>query len=147
MNCAFPNCNINALPGKQYCIGHNKMFGTTTMAKPESVKKISDKMKLTKQELRKRVAAFLARPENKYCKIKFPGCTKIATVVNHTNGRHGNILNEDDFEASCENCNGRIESDHSEAAAEGHKKQRHNKENLRGKVKQIAEAKPFKPVA
>ena len=111
--------------------------------KAVAIPKRSKKMKSTVAELKKKYAEFLALPENKYCKIKFPGCTKVATVVNHTNGRQGNVLNEEDFEPSCESCNSKIEKEHAKAQAAGHKKQRHNVANLRGKVKSIHEAKPF----
>ena len=146
--CTFFNCKIPAPEGKM-CVGHNKLFGKTTAVatdkgKAVAIPKRSDKMKKTIQDLKKKYKEFLSRPENQYCKIKFPGCTKVATVVNHDLGRGENVLNEHDWTACCPNCNGKIESDHAKAAEKGHKKQRHNKANLRGKIKQIAEAKPIK---
>ena len=48
MSCIFPNCNSNAAPGLDMCIGHNKTFGKPKEAKvikpiaKKSAKRIKD---------------------------------------------------------------------------------------------------------
>jgi hypothetical protein len=127
------------------CVAHKKLFGKpasgeakkTAVVKP--IPKRSEKMKETIKALKKKYADFLSMPQNKYCKIKEQGCTKVATVVHHSNGREGNILNATDWMPSCANCNIIIEQNHLKATHDGNKKQRHTKENLRGKVRRISE--------
>lgn len=101
-----------------------KMFGTV---QPE-IKKvrtvIAKKSKSTKQQdkiYKPFVKEYLSRPENKYCKINSPVCTKIATTINHLKRRFkAVIMNEKYIEPCCENCNGFIEQFDSWAREHGH---------------------------
>lgn len=107
-----------------YCVGHGKLFAnstTVTIAKP--VKKVSDKRKEDNKELKKIVAAFLSKPENKYCKIRFAGCTNIADTAHHSEGRIGdNLLDVTKLIASCWNCNRVVEEQDALAREKGFKK-------------------------
>ena len=66
---------------------------------------------------------FLAKPENKYCKVKMPGCTKIANVIHHVKGRIGDqVFEVKDWLPCCASCNIVLESRDGEARAKGFKK-------------------------
>lgn len=41
--CEFPCCQSNAFPGKKYCIGHDKHFGTIDVKKRKPIAAKSDK--------------------------------------------------------------------------------------------------------
>lgn len=128
--CEFPGCKSYSRTGK-YCIGHARIFGDKPApSKHLPIAKQSDKEKDIKKQLKKKYKVFLSQPENLLCAIKSPECTKLATCVNHTNGRGANVLNEEDWEPSCEHCNNYIEEHHQWAKERGHKKQRHKKGNI-----------------
>lgn len=94
---------------------------------PQDIKGKSEKMRI---ELKKYIPAakeFLARPENKECKIKMPGCSGLAVCVHHSAGRIGIKLHDQaDWVPSCANCNLRVEIKDLEARSKGFKKSRLN---------------------
>lgn len=138
-SCRFPGCNRHPVDNG-LCIGHQiykneKLPGAKKeeapvvkekpKAKSQPKKKSKKQMKIDRQ-LKKAYAEFLARPENKYCNIQHDEeCTRVATVVNHTRGRGANVLNQEDWEPACPNCNGKIEQEHAAAKEAGHKKPIH----------------------
>lgn len=127
-DCLFPTCTRKADPNG-FCIFH-KLYSDSVSVKPKkAVPKESDKMKSVKKELKKMYPVFLAK--NPECNIKSPVCTKKATVINHTRGREGNVLNVEDWESSCENCNRYIEEHHDWGRENNHKKPRHQNESNR----------------
>lgn len=133
--CLFPTCQRH--PEKNgYCIGHRIYAGTTfEKEKPASIAKRSEKMKENIKDLKKIYAELLSLPENKYCQLQLPGCTKIATVVHHTKGREGKQLkNQDDMMVSCSNCNITAEQNDAEAREKGIKKSKHDKNYKRSKL-------------
>ena len=97
---------------------------TTSEIKPlKAIPKESEKMKDVKYQLKKLYPIYIAK--HPCCNIQSPVCTKKATCVNHTKGRGENVLNQDDWEASCTACNGWIEEHHEVAAIADHKKSIH----------------------
>lgn len=122
--CNFPTCDRKP-ESTGWCIFHAIYSSSVSVKKAKPVKKESDSMKEIKRELKKLYPVFLAK--NPVCNIKSPVCTKVATCINHTRGREGNVLNVEDWESSCTACNSYIESHHSWAQKRGHKKERHSK--------------------
>jgi 5-methylcytosine-specific restriction endonuclease McrA len=119
--CAWPTCNDVATHG-EYCFMHYRVYGTKA-PKPATapIPKKSAKAKVEDAALSKLVKELLAKPENKYCKIKIDGCTKIATTMNHTKRRFkGSKLNPKYLEPACSNCNLQIENKDKEARDKGH---------------------------
>lgn len=123
--CSFPGCK--RVKGKgAYCIQHGRIYGTTTFDKAKPIAKRSDKMKVAIGELKKLAQVYLAKHPN--CELKLKGCTGKATCVHHTRGREGKqLLNIEDFMASCSSCNLRAETHDGEARAKGVKKSKHVK--------------------
>lgn len=122
--CNFPTCDRKP-ESTGWCIFHAIYSSSVSVKKAKPVKKESDSMKEIKRELKKLYPVFLAK--NPVCNIKSPVCTKVATCINHTRGREGNVLNVEDWESSCTACNGFIEQNHEWARKRGHKKERHSK--------------------
>lgn len=134
-SCSFPGCVWNA-ENNGYCIRHRQYAPTTsTKAKhkeppvkveeaKQAINKVSDKQAALNVKLKKADVEFLARPENKYCTIQIDeGCTRIATVVNHTRRRFKDtVLNDECREPSCWYCNSRIENKDGWARDNGHLK-------------------------
>lgn len=83
-------------------------------------------MKLYKPQVKE----YLARPDNKFCKIVSPVCTGKATCVNHKKRRGSNLRNEKFFEPSCAPCNGYIEMNVQWAMDNGHLISVHKKESI-----------------
>jgi hypothetical protein len=93
--------------------------------KKKPINPITDKRKEINKELKKLVPVILRR--DPICKIQSPVCTRVSTVVNHTEGRGLDvILDADKMEGCCAPCNGYIES-HPTFNGGKHKKPRHNK--------------------
>jgi hypothetical protein len=87
--------------------------------------KIGDKRKEVNKQLKIMVPVYLR--SHPICGIQSPVCTRIATCVNHTEGRGPNeILNEQTWEPSCSACNGYIEQ-YPKFNGGQHKKPRHHK--------------------
>lgn len=62
------------------------------------------------------------------CEIQSPVCTRIATVLNHNQGRDGdNLLDKSKLSKCCPPCNDYIEKHHAWAKERGFKDQRHGK--------------------
>lgn len=137
--CLFPTCKSH--PQKNgYCIGH-RIYASNTEKKeakeekPKPIAKRSEKMKENVKALKKEYPLFLARPENKYCQLKMNGCTKVATVVHHTQGREGaNLTDQSTWMPSCAHCNIIVEEKDGEARDKGVKKSKHNPNYKRSKV-------------
>lgn len=92
---------------------------------PQPIAKRSVKLVELFKGYKKQVIAFLAKPENKKCKIVMEGCTVIATCVHHVSGRTGEKLtDEKDWLASCQSCNLWVEENDAEAREKGFKKTR-----------------------
>lgn len=89
------------------------MYSNSVAVKPKKeIPKKSDKQKEIDKELKKMYLVFLSKPENKYCKVKQPGCTKVATVVHHLRGRIGDqVFEVKDWMPSCPLCNIVLEND------------------------------------
>jgi len=79
-----------------------------------------------KDELKKYTPAAKAfLKKHKLCEIKMKGCTVEATVVHHVRGRLGARLHDqEDWVASCANCNLMVEVKDLEAREKGFKKSR-----------------------
>lgn len=98
----------------------------TNAVKKKRIKQVGKKMAAVKRKLKKAYPPYLEK--HPVCAIQLPGCTGVATCVNHTQGRGENeILNEATWEPSCSHCNGKIEQEHGWAEEHGHKKPRHQK--------------------
>jgi hypothetical protein len=62
------------------------------------------------------------------CEINSPKCTQMATCVHHTKGRGvAQIMNIKTWKASCNACNGFVETNDEWARQNGHKISRHTK--------------------
>lgn len=62
------------------------------------------------------------------CEIQSPVCTRIATVLNHNEGREGdNLLDKSKMTKCCPPCNDYIEAHHEWARERGFKALRHGK--------------------
>lgn len=127
MTCLFPGCSRH--PEKNgYCIGH-RIYASTHVEKekPKPIAKRSEKMKETMKSLKKEYALYLANPENKFCQLKMDaGCTKVASVVHHTEGREGaNLTDQSKWMPSCSHCNIQAEAKDGEARDKGVKKSKH----------------------
>ena len=60
------------------------------------------------------------------CQLNTPVCTKIATVIHHSEGRIGTkVTEEKTWMASCVGCNNWVEGNDSDARQMGLKKQQH----------------------
>jgi hypothetical protein len=122
--CEFPLCKTNALPGKLYCVPHNRVYGTPTIKPVKPINKVSSKMEKVKEELKKLYSIFLGK--HKSCKIKSPECTALATCVHHLKGRGENeLMDKSTWVASCEHCNSYVEQHHTWAEERGFKISRH----------------------
>lgn len=120
--CSFPGCSRHA-ESNGYCIFHKGYSNSVSVKVPKEIPKKSDKQKDIDKELKKMYPVFLAKPENKYCKVKMEGCTKIATVIHHVRGRIGyQVFEVKDWLPSCPSCNIILESKDAEARAKGVKK-------------------------
>ena len=87
----------------------------------KEIPKRSDKQKEIMAELKKLYPIFLAK--HKTCEIDGPECTKIATIIHHTEGRlPSKVMDSTKWVASCAPCNSWVESHHAEAAKRGFKK-------------------------
>lgn len=133
--CKFPLCTRHA-EDNGYCIGHRIYSGQkietakpTKMVKRQS-KPIAKKSKRATKAApgyRKFVAAYLARPENAYCKIQAPGCQMVATCINHKKRRYkATKMNEKYIEPTCSSCNTYIENNDAWARENGHLESIHN---------------------
>jgi hypothetical protein len=128
MSCQFPLCKSNAIPGKIYCIGHNKHFGSVVIAEAKPINKVSSAMAAVKRELKKLYPIFLKKHPK--CQIKSPVCTKKSTCIHHKKGRGKNeILDQGTWMASCEHCNSYVEQEHAWAEKNGFKVSRHKVES------------------
>lgn len=127
MTCNFPTCDRHA-ESTGYCLFHRMFSNSVAVKVPKEIAKKSGKQKEIDKELKKMYPLFLAKPENKYCKIKMTGCTKIATVIHHVRGRIGDqIFEVKDWLPSCASCNIVLESKDAEARAKGVKKSKFTK--------------------
>lgn len=126
-NCLFPTCNRNA-ESNGYCICHKIYSNSVSVKVPREIPKKSSNQKEIDKELKKMYPVFLAKPDNRYCKVKMKGCTKVATVVHHVRGRIGDqVFEVKDWLPSCPHCNIYLESKDKEARDKGVKKSKfHN---------------------
>lgn len=123
--CRFPLC-FRHPEHDGYCASH-KIYSDVKVEKPKYViPKRSEKLKGEMKEYKKEVVEFLARPENKYCRIKAEGCQKLAVTVNHKRRRGKNLRNQKDWEPSCYPCNSWCESNDFEARQNGHLKSKYS---------------------
>lgn len=107
--CVFPNCSFTGSP--EYCFRH-KEKGIKQPNKPKPIKKVSDREKARKAELKKMYPVFLSKPENALCGLKLKGCLGKATVIHHLRGRIGDqVFEVKDWMASCIWCNIQVEND------------------------------------
>lgn len=90
-----------------------------------NIPKVAEKRIPVNEQYHAEVAEYLKDHEE--CVIKSPVCNFFATCVNHSKGRESieQLMNKNDWEASCESCNGYIEIHHEWAEQRGHKKKRH----------------------
>lgn len=92
---------------------------------PKEIPKRSEKMKVLMTEYKPKVKAFLAKPENRKCKIKMEGCKGKAVTVHHLAGRTGpKLMDESDWMPSCLSCNLAVEVNDRVAREKGMKKSR-----------------------
>ncbi len=127
IKCLFPTCGRHP-ETNGYCIFHQMYSNSVVIKPPKELPKKSASKKEIDKELKKRYPLFLAKPENKYCKIKMEGCTRIANVVHHVRGRIGDqVFKEEDWLASCPSCNIILESKDQLARDMGVKKTKFNK--------------------
>jgi hypothetical protein len=125
--CEFPGCSRH--PEKNgYCIGH-RIYSNAPVVKekPKAIPKRSEKMQETMKSLKKDYNIFLAKPENKLCKLRIDAeCTKQATAVHHLKGRTGKNLTDQHFWLpSCSHCNNQVEKKDAEAREKGLKLSKH----------------------
>ena len=75
------------------------------------IKKLSGKRKKQVAQYQKDRIEFLEIPENKTCSINGPTCTKRATTIEHSAGRSGDmLLNQDYWKPACLACNLELEN-------------------------------------
>lgn len=125
--CAFPCCRRPSdAKGGPYCVFHKKVYGSKDMKEiPDKPAARSEKLTEVFKGYKKQMTAYLARPENKRCKIDSPVCTKVATCVHHVSGRSGpKLKDEKDWMPSCQSCNTWVEENDHEARQMGAKKTR-----------------------
>lgn len=108
-----------------------KSGGTGKPAPKKRMKKRSKKMakKMRKLgQINKELLGDKTGDPTKLCEIQSPVCTRIATVVNHNQGRDGdNLLDKSKMTRCCPPCNDYIEAHHDWARERGFKVQRHGK--------------------
>ncbi len=130
--CLFPTCKSHP-QSNGYCVFHRIYANSTAVKVQLELPKESKKQRSIKAELKKQYPIFLAKPGNKYCKVKYEGCTKIATVVHHVVDRVGEqVFNQKDWLAVCPNCNLMVETNHAKAVKDGFKKSRITKVKKHG---------------
>lgn len=101
---------------------------TTGPKEKKPIAKRSEKMKVEMKKYIPAMKAFLAMPENQFCKIRMKGCKGKAACVHHTAGRDGVKLHDtSDWVPSCLVCNLTVETSDKEAREKGFKKSRHKK--------------------
>lgn len=126
--CQFPGCSRFAQKNG-YCIGHRIYSNVPPEEKKKALPgKRSEKMKEEMKLYKPQVKAYLARPENEFCKINSPVCTGKAECVNHKKRRGGNLRDERYFEPACGPCNNYIEANTQWALDNGHLIPVHQKE-------------------
>lgn len=80
--CDFPNCKINSLPGKPFCIGHQKQFGLMPIKEDKPIAKKSDKRKQDDKEYKKMLKEM--RAISNKCELKVQGvCTGTMEGLHH----------------------------------------------------------------
>lgn len=127
VKCLFPTCGRHP-ETNGYCIYHKGFSNGVVVKLTKPIPNKSENKKEIDKVLKKRYPVFLSKPENKYCKIKMEGCTKIANVVHHVRGRVGDqVFEEKDWLASCPSCNILLESKDQLARDMGVKKSKFNK--------------------
>lgn len=96
---------------------------------PKRIKPRSKKMANKMRQLGKINKELLGQGDlTELCEIQSPVCTRIATVLNHNQGRQGdNLLDKSKLSKCCPLCNDYIESHHEWAKERGFKQQRHGK--------------------
>lgn len=121
MKCAWPTCNEQSISG-DYCFQHGRVYGRKTVEKkPVVIPKKSEKAKKETPEYIRFVKEYLNRKENKVCNIQAPGCTFVATAINHRKRRFKDTkMNEEFIEPCCASCNIYIEQNDSWARERGH---------------------------
>lgn len=106
----------------------NKMLGLVAPKEEKKPYQIPKRSKSLKAEFRKYVPemkAFLAKPENEFCKIRMEGCTGKAVCVHYPAGRIGKKLrDQSEWMPSCASCNLQVEIKDLEARQKGFKKSR-----------------------
>lgn len=104
--------------------------------KPDSGKKLPKRMKPRSKKMAKKMRQLgkinkelLGQGDlTELCEIQSPVCTRIATVLNHDEGREGdNLLDKSKMTKCCPPCNNYIESHHAWAKERGFKASRHGK--------------------
>lgn len=122
--CAWYGCERGHDKGNAYCVFHKKHFSNSVDVKvPKEIPKQSDQLKEDHKELKKQYALFLAKPENKFCRVQMEGCTKVANTVHHVKGRIGEQkFKQEDWLPACGHCNIFLEQQDFEAREKGVKK-------------------------
>jgi hypothetical protein len=109
----------------------NKKLGLA-VKEEKRIYQIPRRSKSLASEMRKYVPemkAFLAKPENEFCKIRMKGCTNKAACVHHPEGRIGKKLRDQSkWIPSCGSCNLQVEIKDLEAREKGFKNSRLKKE-------------------
>ena len=124
--CLFPTCSGFAQTNG-YCIHHRIYANSAVVKTPKPVNKRGDIQKEIVKQLKEKYPLYLAKKKFK-CEVKTPECTKAATCVHHTKGRHRSVVLDEQFwMASCERCNSWVEANHAEAEAMGAKVKQHSK--------------------
>lgn len=97
---------------QKYCsYGCKKACSKVSAKRSKPIKKLSGKRKSQVAKYHKQRIIFLEKPENKYCEIRGEGCTNIATTIEHSAGRSGEmLLNEKYWKAACLSCNLELEN-------------------------------------
>jgi hypothetical protein len=94
--------------------------------KKKRINKVGEDRKATNKILKNECYPMVLK-RDPICKIQSPVCTRISTVVNHTEGRGKDvILDVNKMEGCCPPCNGFIE-EHPNFNGGQHKKPRHHK--------------------
>lgn len=123
--CLFPGCSRHPTQNG-FCVNHKGYSNSTEVKVPKGINKRSEKMVQEMKDYKPAMIQYLKTHTS--CMIKFDGCTKVATCVHHAAGRIGEKLHDqNDWLASCQNCNLQVEINDAEAREKGFKKSRLNK--------------------
>lgn len=106
-SCSYPGCP-ELVQGVRYCLVHEERERKRTQ-KIDDSRRGSSTSRGYNSRWSRASKAFLARPENQFCKLRLPGCTDFADTTDHIDPVDGandpKFWDRDNWQASCAHCN------------------------------------------